>query len=664
MLVYGVLSMSASPKKPKPSSESPPNLTKKHLKIIQTSTENIRTSDSIDSLLEGKTKIEPVGLDFSAPTNMDYLSIRGNISFSELSTWRTCAFRHKLKYLDKINGGALDGPSEHTEFGHVIHTALEVFLETRKMPSYDDIKVGLSYAFSELPNVASLKEEEWHGVIEPILSEVPAFMNETFGEDWKYVASEFPLMEPIDGHSHLFKGFIDGVITATNKKGEEITHLIDWKGQRLSAPILTPKGWVAMGSLKVGDVIIGSNGQPTNVIGVFPLGRRSVYRITMKDGSSVDCTDDHLWKVYSSGGVCTKVLTTKELIGHKTFKYLPVLSQPVQFAGIFEPVIDPYVLGLLLGDGSFTQHHSTTFTSNDQELVNALTKLKPEHWEIKEVAAQPQNPRTPNYRVNGSSKDLRALKLFGHRSWEKFIPEDYLYGSPEQRLSLIQGLLDTDGWVQKGAAKLSTTSERIATDVKNLVGSLGGVAFINTRKKKRIPNEKTEYIVTVRLPKGMNPFRLERKMKKYNKNQYRKLWRSISKIEIVDEDEMQCIKVSAEDQLYVTSDYIVTHNTCSYFWPVSKKTDPNKTMQLVLYKHFYSQKTGIPLDKIRCAFVLLRRSKKPGNCEYVPVSVGPKALSNALESVDSMLGHVKRKIFPKNRQNCRFCPYANTPHCP
>ncbi len=334
MLVYGALSMSTAPKKPRSSaSNSPPNFTKKHLKIIQTSTENIRASDSIDSLLEGTTKIEPVGLDFSAPTNMDYLSIRGNISFSELSIWRTCAFRHKLKYLDKINGGALDGPSEHTEFGHVIHTALEVFLETRIMPSYDDVKVGLSYAFSELPNVASLKEEEWHGVIEPILSEVPAFMDEMFGKDWKYVASEYPLMEPIEGHNHLFKGFIDGVITATNKKGEEITHLIDWK-------------------------------------------------------------------------------------------------------------------------------------------------------------------------------------------------------------------------------------------------------------------------------------------------------------------------------------------TAGYFWPVSKKTDPNKTMQLVLYKHFYSQKTGIPLDKIRCAFVILRRSKKPGNCDYVPVSVGPKALSNALESVDSMLGHVKRKIFPKNRQNCRFCPYANTPHCP
>lgn len=633
------------------------NLTKKHLNIFENAKNDVLYSNSIDNLLDGKMTIT-TDIDLSVPTNVEYIQLRKHISYSEIATWMDCSYKHKLKYLDEIKTEN-DGPSEHTEFGQVIHDALEQYLTTKVMPPIDQVKAQLNELFSKLPNANNLKESEWHDTIEPILSEVPAFMTETFG-DWKFIAAELPLMESLDKHNHMFKGFVDGVIEGVNKKGEPVVWIIDWKGQRLSAPILTPDGWVKMGSLKVGDKITGSDGKPTYVTGIYPLGQREVYKLTMRDGSTVECTDDHLWKVYSAGGERSKVLMTKELVENKEFKYLPVVSGPVIFNKDFNPKIHPYVLGLMLGDGSMTERHSCTFTTVDEILVEQLVQFAPSDWQIKKCVV---SNKTPSYRLNGAAKDFKALGLLGHRSWEKFIPEEYKFGTPDQRLRLLQGILDTDGWVQKGIAKLSTTSEHLAKDVKDIVGSLGGVAFISSRKTKRNETEKVEYIVTVRLPKWMKPFTLDRKLSKFNEDPCHKLWRTIQKIEIVGKDEMQCIKVAAEDQLYVTSDFIVTHNTCSYFWPVAKRIDPKKTMQLAFYKYFYARKHNLTLKDVKCGFVLLRRSKKKGNCELVTVSVGDKAVEKAMSTIDTMLGYIQKRMFPKNRESCKFCPYAGTEHC-
>ena len=256
-------------------------LTKKHLKIIESSKQDISQADSIDSLLDNKDPII-TDIDFSAPTNVEYIGLRKHISYSEIATWMDCAHKHKLKYLDEIKTEK-DGPSEHTEFGQAIHDALEKYLTTREMPPVEEVKAQIVELFSVLPNLKDLKMADWLETVEPILSEVPDFMEKTFGKDWKFVAAEYPLMESIEKHEHMFKGFIDGIIKAKNKKGEEVVWIIDWKGQRLSAPILTPNGWVTMGSLKVGDSITGSDGKSTTVTGIYPLGEREVYKLTIWD---------------------------------------------------------------------------------------------------------------------------------------------------------------------------------------------------------------------------------------------------------------------------------------------------------------------------------------------------------------------------------------------
>lgn len=103
----------------------------------------------------------------------------------------------------------------------------------------------------------------------------------------------------------------------------------------------------------------------------------------------------------------------------------------------------------------------------------------------------------------------------------------------------------------------------------------------------------------------------------------------------------------------------------SYGWKREKKQDILMTAQLILYKHFWSKKHGVPLEDIRCGFILLKRGAKPGKiCELVPVSVGPKSLEKAVKIVRSMISTVRKGMYLKNRDACGFCPYKGTPHCP
>ena len=88
------------------------------------------------------------------------------------------------------------------------------------------------------------------------------------------------------------------------------------------------------------------------------------------------------------------------------------------------------------------------------------------------------------------------------------------------------------------------------------------------------------------------------------------------------------------------------------------------TAQLILYKHFWSIKHNIPLKDIRCAFILIKRGAKPGKvCDIVSVSVGPKTLEKGVKLMRNMIKSVRKGMFLKNRNNCKFCPYENTEHC-
>ena len=342
-----------------------------------------------------------------------------------------------------------------------------------------------------------------------------------------------------------------------------------------SEPILTPRGWVRMGDLSINDQVIGSNGKPADVIGIFEQGIVDIVRVTFSDGSYTRCGWEHLWEVNTplrkNRGVPAMIKTTREIYeaglthanGNRQW-FIPMV-QPVEFDSN-EQEIDPYTLGVLLGDGCLSGAYATI--TSDRDIVENL--LLPEGVEA--VLRLDKNEYCSTYGLNGMASHLRKYDLMGKRAEDKFIPSDYLWGIPEARIALLQGLLDTDGSTVRKNGKKSTSIEygtvspQLALDVKFLVQSLGGTVSISEKNPTyTYLDEKLDgqlfYRMVLHLPEWFIPFRLQRKADKWIPRTKYVPSRSIVSIEPDGIERARCIKVAAEDGLYVTREFIVTHNT-------------------------------------------------------------------------------------------------------
>ena len=361
------------------------------------------------------------------------------------------------------------------------------------------------------------------------------------------------------------------------------------RAQPVTTNVLTPSGFRPIGDLSVGDFVIGSNGQPTEVLGVFPQGFKEIYRVFTQDGSSTLASGDHLWAVYTRDdrrrGKPARVLQTKEMIGNLRAAHyhryeLPLISAAVSFESRAVP-LDPYALGLLLGDGCFSCRATPAFATADPELAEALTECLPgitvRHKDgvdyVLNRIAKPGEVITIENPVTGA---LRQLGLMGRRSSDKFIPEGYLHNSADVRLAVLQGLLDTDGGpvTQTGRTcrvQYTTCSDQLRDDVVFLVQSLGGIAYVRTREAegrkpgfargREVHHRSDAHVLDIRLPAGISPFRLSRKVAKFEETGGGEPKRYIERIEPAGTQEAVCISVAAEDSLYVTEDFLLTHNT-------------------------------------------------------------------------------------------------------
>jgi ATP-dependent DNA helicase RecG len=303
------------------------------------------------------------------------------------------------------------------------------------------------------------------------------------------------------------------------------------KAQPVHSLVLTPGGFKRMGAIGVGDEVINPTGEITVVTGVFPQGLRDTWRVVFSDGTSAECDDEHLWSVKTScgwhRGDTPHVKTTRELRNDLTKKngyskwYIPVAAAAELECGEERP-LDPYLLGLLLGDGSF---------------------------------------RANQYDPHPVAAALKRLGLRGAPSREQHVPRAYLIAPSKVRHAVLQGLLDTDGTLnaERGSnVTFLSASGQLAADVQWLVASLGGVA----RLRPVTRSGKVHFQVSVRLPNEYPPFRLRRKAELLRPlTKYRHLRRAIRRIEYVGPRPVQCISVAHPNQLYVTDNFAVTHNT-------------------------------------------------------------------------------------------------------
>lgn len=338
------------------------------------------------------------------------------------------------------------------------------------------------------------------------------------------------------------------------------------KAQPLTANLLTSNGWKLMGEVQVGDQVIAKSGKATNVMGVYPQGIRSIYRVTFSDGTSTECCNEHLWTVTTPVRKRRDndwlTYTTQELIdkgikdaaGNRKW-FIPVM-ECADFPTSEQP-LDPYTLGALLGDGGLK--YRVMLSSSDQEVLDNL--VLPNGYEVVHRGGYDYGlTHGTSGKENKIATQLSELGIMGLGSFTKFVPDLYKFASKEQRLAVLQGLMDTDGTVgkQNGHISFSSGSEQLSEDVAWLVRSLGGVARI---KPRATSSGNIDYRVSISIPSELVIFRLSRKIDNLVERTKYEPTKSIESIEYVREDEAQCIMVEDEEHLYVTDDFIVTHNT-------------------------------------------------------------------------------------------------------
>ncbi|MFG1709144.1 UvrD-helicase domain-containing protein [Nonomuraea sp. M3C6] len=349
------------------------------------------------------------------------------------------------------------------------------------------------------------------------------------------------------------------------------------KALRADQPVLTPTGWRPIAELAVGDPIIGRDGLTYDVSGVYPQGVRPLYAIRLSDGNTVIADAEHRWLVQHhkrrDRGTPGEVLTTAQILergltrpaGNGARWFLP-MPEPVKLPEAELP-LDPWLLGLLLGDGMLGKG-TLVISTADAPIIDRVRALV----EPMGVTATPNPTRPIDYRLsarrttkpghrgfwNPLVEALKGLGLRGVMSHEKFVPQVYAFASADQRLELLRGLLDSDGHRSNGdSAEFVTTSSRLAEDVRWLVQSLGGTATL----VEKPTTHKLAYRMRIKLPAHLVPFWLERKAAGWCDDARVIPFRAIRSITPVEPGEAVCISVTAPDHLYLTTGCIPTHNT-------------------------------------------------------------------------------------------------------
>ena len=348
------------------------------------------------------------------------------------------------------------------------------------------------------------------------------------------------------------------------------------KGQPLSAKIKVPNGWITMGKMRVGYTVSTPDGKTAVVDGVFPQGKRKCYKITFDDGRTTICDENHLWKVCDKKDATYnshwwKVLITKQLV--KLFDtnladtnknvYVPLVLDG-DADDKLSLAMPPYIMGALISgkckilpDGlSFHNNHvaervaSLLLDSSIAKISTMTSVISPDLVEL-----------------------IQLFDISRMLSWERVLTSEYLNGSADQRMELLNGIIDAAGVVSSGKNplfKVLVHSHKLALQIQQLVRSVGGWCklYISEHRshiyKGVRKTGRAIYGLSIKHPNMTRLVTDPDKRFKISENHYDdKMKLRIRNIEYIGEQETQCISIDHEDHLYITDDFIVTHNTFS-----------------------------------------------------------------------------------------------------
>jgi len=333
------------------------------------------------------------------------------------------------------------------------------------------------------------------------------------------------------------------------------------KALALDTPIPTPLGWSTMGSLKVGDLVFDETGKPTKVVAATEvMYDHDCYEVVFSDGEVIVADADHQWftdRPQRKSGISTtreiaETLMLATPVGRRFRHRIPVAGS-LQLPELELP-IHPYVLGSWIGDGN-SANGGFTYGKGGEESITLM-----------EGAGQSVRHRSKAGSVTllGLQPKLREMGVLNN----KHIPAVYLRASRDQRLALLQGLMDTDGCANAdGSCEFTTTRKEIYDGALELLRSLGlkPASFIGRATlygKDCGPNYRIKFSAF----KDVLPvFGMKRKLdrqKSSGKHQARSQIRSIVAVNPVSSVPVRCIQVASKSHLYLAGKGMIpTHNS-------------------------------------------------------------------------------------------------------
>ena len=399
-------------------------------------------------------------------------------------------------------------------------------------------------------------------------------------------AGQGPVLIPLDKSLHFvtrrFKSNPEGYqllrpVTGTYHYVKRMQELeaIGWSKDlplALDTPVPTPDGWSTIGDLKYGDKVYDEGGKIRYVVGKSPIFQNpDVYEVEFMSGHSIKADGKHLWSVSTKqtrwSGSKPRLMSTAEMFralqnGSKVRFSLgrtPVLDAPV----VTLPV-DPYLLGYWLGDGT---HSNTSIAVAPKDVASLRHNVEACGLSLTDHASS----KWSHCIVPDFLDQLRAAGVLGN----KHIPPQYLRASPEQRLALLQGLMDTDGCSDpKHECEFANTNLNLIYGVMELVRTLGGKPRMRVCRRagegdgcidgRAIVKKRTLY--GVRFGLDLPAHRIPRKLAKHKKVSERRygdrsVEHYVKSIRLVDKEPTQCITVDSPSHLFLAGEGMVpTHN--------------------------------------------------------------------------------------------------------
>ena len=422
---------------------------------------------------------------------------------------------------------------------------------------------GLAKLFSQHPLSARLSAEyvcendEFHydKGLNPYLTHKPAT-----GERGKIIA--YYAIVGLKNGAQWFDVFTPQQIATLrvgSRKGNiaDPEHWMERKGLAVDTPIPTPAGWTTMGAIAEGDTVFDMDGQPVAVREVSDVKNIGCYRLTFGNGQTIVCDEEHFW--------VARIGWKQSREGWDTLPIAQLFEAKQQGKPVTIPVadmlalpeadleIDPWVLGFWLGDGATG---SARVTTCPEDLPDIIEGIRAGGYEVGAVRPDPRS-RALAVGILGLKRQLREAGLLG----SKHVPSAYLRGSAGQRLGLLQGLMDADGWIDeaRGRVYFGSTDELLTDAVAELARSLGEQVSRNKQTKRGFGKKVISHVVMWQ--PTVCPFVLKRKRDRFRTRSI-PAYRAVKSIERIPSVPTRCIGVDSPTRTYLAGvDMIPTHNT-------------------------------------------------------------------------------------------------------